>query len=156
MSVLAILFICLCMILSNFNGNISEAKTFSFEEITVSDIQIAFKQNRLSSRQLVEYYLGQIQRANPVLKGIIEVNPDALYLAGMSQTTFGRVNDLSTFIHFDLSKFNRFDTPSYLQIKLTKNVKRRRQNHYPGYMVSLFLLRIILQLRISLTQQLDL
>ncbi|OIT38609.1 PREDICTED: putative amidase C869.01 [Nicotiana attenuata] len=81
MSILAILFICLCMILSNFNGNITEAKTFSFKEITVNDIQIAFKQNRLSSRQLVEYYLGQIQRANPVLKGIIEVNPDALYLA---------------------------------------------------------------------------
>lgn len=81
------LFICLCMILFNFN--------FSFKEITVNDIQIAFKQNRLSSRQLVEYYLGQIQRANPVLKGIIEVNPDALYLAGIGQVTFGRVNNLS-------------------------------------------------------------
>uniref|UniRef100_A0A5B6YHR7 Amidase domain-containing protein n=1 Tax=Davidia involucrata TaxID=16924 RepID=A0A5B6YHR7_DAVIN len=54
---------------------------FSIREATVHDIQIAFKQNRLTSRQLVEFYLGEIRRLNPVLKGVIEVNPDALYLA---------------------------------------------------------------------------
>ena len=45
------------------------------------DIQLAFKQNQLTSRKLVEFYLKEIERLNPVLKGVLEVNPDALYLA---------------------------------------------------------------------------
>ncbi|KAF3671362.1 putative amidase-like [Capsicum annuum] len=68
------------MILSIFS-NKSEAKTFSFKEASIDDIHIAFKQNRLTSRQLVEFYLSESQKANPILKGIIEVNPDALFLA---------------------------------------------------------------------------
>ncbi|KAA8545210.1 hypothetical protein F0562_019901 [Nyssa sinensis] len=51
----------------------------SIKEATVHDIQTAFKQNKLSSRQLVEFYLEQIQQLNPVLRGVIEVNPNALY-----------------------------------------------------------------------------
>lgn len=50
-------------------------------EATVDDIRLAFAQNKLTSRQLVEFYLGRIKRLNPVLKGVIEINPDALYLA---------------------------------------------------------------------------
>ncbi|KAF3959740.1 hypothetical protein CMV_015476 [Castanea mollissima] len=53
----------------------------SIEEATVHDIQLAFKQNQLTSRKLVEFYLKQISRLNPVLKGVLEVNPDALYQA---------------------------------------------------------------------------
>ncbi|KAK6136651.1 hypothetical protein DH2020_029595 [Rehmannia glutinosa] len=48
---------------------------------TIQDFQTAFHQNKLTSKQLVEFYLNQIQKLNPLLKGIIEVNPDALYLA---------------------------------------------------------------------------
>ncbi|XP_059654021.1 probable amidase At4g34880 [Cornus florida] len=58
----------------------AEGIGFSIKEATVHDIQIAFKQNRLTSRQLVEFYLREIHRLNPVLRGVIEVNPDALYL----------------------------------------------------------------------------
>uniref|UniRef100_A0A7N2N030 Amidase domain-containing protein n=1 Tax=Quercus lobata TaxID=97700 RepID=A0A7N2N030_QUELO len=54
---------------------------FSIEEASVNDIQLAFKQNQLTSRQLVEFYLKQIHRLNPILKGVIEVNPEALHLA---------------------------------------------------------------------------
>ncbi|KAK4562328.1 hypothetical protein RGQ29_004993 [Quercus rubra] len=54
---------------------------FSIEEASVHDIQLAFKQNQLTSRQLVEFYLKQIHRLNPILKGVIEVNPEALHLA---------------------------------------------------------------------------
>ncbi|KAM3695555.1 hypothetical protein ACJW31_07G141500 [Castanea mollissima] len=53
----------------------------SIEEASVHDIQLAFKQNQLTSRQLVEFYLKQIHRLNPILKGVIEVNPEALHLA---------------------------------------------------------------------------
>ncbi len=53
----------------------------SIREATVRDIQLAFKQNQLTSRKLVEFYLKQISKFNPVLKGVLEVNPDALYQA---------------------------------------------------------------------------
>ena len=46
---------------------------FSIEEASVHDIQLAFKQNQLTSRQLVEFYLKQIHRLNPILKGVMEV-----------------------------------------------------------------------------------
>ncbi|KAK3195010.1 hypothetical protein Dsin_026320 [Dipteronia sinensis] len=54
---------------------------FPVREATVAELQLAFKQNRLTSRQLVEFYLGEISRLNSVLRGVIEVNPDALHLA---------------------------------------------------------------------------
>jgi len=54
------------------------ATEFSIEEATVQDLQLAFQRNQLTSRQLVEFYLNQINIQNPVLKGVLEVNPDAL------------------------------------------------------------------------------
>lgn len=46
------------------------------------DLQLAFKQKQLTSRQLVELYFQEISRFNPNLNAVIEVNPDALYQAG--------------------------------------------------------------------------
>uniref|UniRef100_A0A2N9HEC8 Amidase domain-containing protein n=1 Tax=Fagus sylvatica TaxID=28930 RepID=A0A2N9HEC8_FAGSY len=51
---------------------------FSIKEVTIHDLQLALKQNELTSRQLVELYLKEIRRLNPILKGVIELNPDAL------------------------------------------------------------------------------
>jgi len=51
---------------------------FSIKEATVQDLQLAFQRNQLTSRQLVEFYLNQIKIQNPVLKGVLEVNPDVL------------------------------------------------------------------------------
>ena len=51
-------------------------------EATIDDLQLAFKQNQLTSRQLVEFYIGEIREINSVLKGVIEVNLDAPYEAG--------------------------------------------------------------------------
>ncbi|PWA80448.1 amidase C869.01 [Artemisia annua] len=51
------------------------------KEATISELRLAFSHNRVSSRQLVEFYLGEIKKLNPVLKGVLEVNPDALYQA---------------------------------------------------------------------------
>ncbi|CAJ2677543.1 unnamed protein product [Trifolium pratense] len=48
------------------------------KEATVQDLQLAFQTNQLTSRQLVEFYLNQIKIQNPILKGVLEVNPDAL------------------------------------------------------------------------------
>jgi amidase len=54
---------------------------FSIREATIGDLQLAFEQNQLTSRQLVEFYIREIRRLNSVLNGVIEVNPDALYQA---------------------------------------------------------------------------
>ncbi|TQD84083.1 hypothetical protein C1H46_030352 [Malus baccata] len=56
-------------------------RKFSIREATIDDLQLAFKHNLLTSRQLVQFYLREIKRLNPFLRAVIEVNPDALYLA---------------------------------------------------------------------------
>ncbi|KAA0049736.1 putative amidase isoform X2 [Cucumis melo var. makuwa] len=53
----------------------------SIREATVHDLQLAFKQNQLTSRELVNFYIGEIRRLNPVVHGVIEINPDALMQA---------------------------------------------------------------------------
>ena len=40
----------------------------SIEEATVHDIQLAFKQNQLTSRKLVEFYLKQIKDSTQFLR----------------------------------------------------------------------------------------
>ncbi|XP_057966604.1 probable amidase At4g34880 isoform X1 [Malania oleifera] len=60
---------------------IAPSRSFPIREATVDDLQVAFKQNKLTSKQLVEFYLREIRRLNPVLRGVIEVNPNALDLA---------------------------------------------------------------------------
>ncbi|WJX53058.1 amidase [Trifolium repens] len=56
----------------------SSTTEFSIKEATIKDLQLAFQTNQLTSRQLVEFYLNQIKIQNPILKGVLEVNPDAL------------------------------------------------------------------------------
>ncbi|KAJ6739218.1 C869.01-LIKE PROTEIN putative-RELATED [Salix koriyanagi] len=43
--------------------------------------QYPSQQKKLTSRQLVEFYVGEVHGLNSVLKGVIEINPDALYQA---------------------------------------------------------------------------
>ncbi|XVF45484.1 hypothetical protein PTKIN_Ptkin02bG0210300 [Pterospermum kingtungense] len=59
----------------------SGSSSFSIKEATVHDLQLAFAKGQLTSRQLVEFYIEEIHRLNPLLRGVIEVNPDALYQA---------------------------------------------------------------------------
>jgi hypothetical protein len=56
----------------------SSGKQFEFEEATVDVIHQGFKNGRLTSTALVQFYLDQISRLNPLLHAVIEVNPDAL------------------------------------------------------------------------------
>ncbi|OVA19855.1 Amidase [Macleaya cordata] len=67
-----------CNTIINVNGH---AAGFSIREASIRDIQQAFTENKLTSRQLVEFYLHEIQTLNPLLRAVIEVNPDALDLA---------------------------------------------------------------------------
>ncbi|KAJ4982407.1 hypothetical protein NE237_033244 [Protea cynaroides] len=70
----------LLIVSCSFAVNVS-GYNFSLAEATVAELQQALKQNTLTSRQLVEYYLSQILEINPRIRGIIEVNPDVLTLA---------------------------------------------------------------------------
>ncbi|KAL7002576.1 amidase [Sarracenia purpurea var. burkii] len=62
----------------------SQTHALSIKEASVQDLQTAFRKNRLTSTQLVEFYIREIQRLNPDLRGVIEVNPDTLYQAGVA------------------------------------------------------------------------
>ncbi|KAL6213136.1 hypothetical protein ACLB2K_012583 [Fragaria x ananassa] len=78
----SLLLLILLLTLSPLPGTFAcAAGKLSLKEATIDDIQLAFKHNQLTSRQLVQYYLAQIRKLNPVLKGVLEVNPDALHLA---------------------------------------------------------------------------
>ncbi|GAY66534.1 hypothetical protein CUMW_249440 [Citrus unshiu] len=69
---------------------------FSIKEATIEGIQLAFRQNQLASRQLVQFYIGEIRRLNPVLNAVIEVNPDALLTAGLHGILFFLRDNIAT------------------------------------------------------------
>ncbi|KAK4284461.1 hypothetical protein QN277_001291 [Acacia crassicarpa] len=50
---------------------------FSIIEATIDDIQKAFADNKLTSTLLVDFYLERIRSFNPILRSVLEVNPDA-------------------------------------------------------------------------------
>ncbi|CAL5341268.1 unnamed protein product [Camellia sinensis] len=62
-------------------GFIASNTEVLIKEASVHEIQIAFKQNKLNSQRLVEFYLTQTESLNPLLRSVIEVNPEALFLA---------------------------------------------------------------------------
>lgn len=56
----------------------TDGHDFTIEEATINDVQRAFTEEKITSRQLVQFYLDRIRSLNPVLRGVIEVNPDAV------------------------------------------------------------------------------
>ncbi|TVU07369.1 hypothetical protein EJB05_47421, partial [Eragrostis curvula] len=66
---------------------------FVFEEATIDSIHQGFNNGSLTSTALVRFYLDQISRLNPLLRTVIEVNPDAMRQAARADTersAFGR------------------------------------------------------------------
>lgn len=51
-------------------------------EITILDLQQHFKSKRLTSTELVRCYLTRIKLMNPYLNAVLEINPDAIRIAG--------------------------------------------------------------------------
>lgn len=54
------------------------AHGFRFEEASIDAIRLGFRNGSLTSTALVIFYLDRIARFNPLLRAVIEVNPDAL------------------------------------------------------------------------------
>ncbi|PFA69223.1 amidase [Bacillus sp. AFS015802] len=53
-------------------------------ELTIKDIQAAFEENVITSRELVMYYLDRIAKydqSGPKLNAVLEINPDAIFIA---------------------------------------------------------------------------
>ncbi|KAK7264166.1 hypothetical protein RJT34_31771 [Clitoria ternatea] len=75
--------VCVCVILVAviFRGFVNG---IDIDEATIEDIQRAFTRNQLTSTQLVDYYLHRIATLNPMLRAVLEVNPDARDQAGQA------------------------------------------------------------------------
>jgi amidase len=73
--------ICLILFAVAFRGLINakdECLEFEIIEATIEDLQNAFTRTELTSRKLVDFYLNRIELLNPILRAVLEVNPDAL------------------------------------------------------------------------------
>jgi amidase len=66
------------------DGVAAASDAFELHEATVDGLQEAMRTGRLTARRITELYLARIQALNtrgPELRGIIEINPDALAIA---------------------------------------------------------------------------
>jgi len=54
----------------------------SIEEVTITELQARMKTGALTARALTEAYLARIKKLDPKLRSVLEVNPDALAIAG--------------------------------------------------------------------------
>jgi amidase len=64
---------------------IPDIKPFDLDEITISDLQDGMKSGKFTARSLVEKYsarIDEIDKHGPAINSIIELNPDALSIAG--------------------------------------------------------------------------
>ncbi|XP_024995304.1 probable amidase At4g34880 [Cynara cardunculus var. scolymus] len=55
-----------------------ENSDFTIREATIQEIQTAFNQKKLTSKGLVEFYIEEITKLNPIFRAVIELNPDAV------------------------------------------------------------------------------
>ena len=83
MAALFISFSCLLLILlvTGVYATAAVDNVPNTEETIADNLRLAFKQNKLASKQLVEFYLEKLYRQNPKLKGVIEAQENALNLA---------------------------------------------------------------------------
>jgi amidase len=63
-----------------------------FNEATIAQLQADMNSGKLTSEELVEFYLNRIEVLDPGVNAIIEINPDARKLAKMADKMRGTVN----------------------------------------------------------------
>lgn len=69
------------LILSQCQSSSEGDSGFNFEETNVLTLQEAMARGELSAVQITQHYLDRIESLNPLLRAVIEVNPDALSIA---------------------------------------------------------------------------
>jgi amidase len=63
----------------------TEIKPFELDEITIADLQAGMASGKFTARSITEKYLARIEeidKKGPALNSVLEVNPDALAIAG--------------------------------------------------------------------------
>jgi amidase len=68
-------------------GNAPDLPAFEFEEITIAELQEGMKSGKYTARGIAETYLRRIEaldKRGPAVNSVIEVNPDALAIAEIS------------------------------------------------------------------------
>jgi amidase len=73
------------------NGEDKQAPT-QFNEATIAELQADMNSGKLTSVELVRFYLDRIAALDPGVNAIIQLNPDALDLAKMADQMRGHVN----------------------------------------------------------------
>jgi amidase len=63
------------------NGHIDDRDVAPFVEATIPDLQRLMRHRELSSRDLTGAYIRRVERLNPKLHAVLEINPDALRIA---------------------------------------------------------------------------
>ena len=67
--------------ISKSSSQAQEEKEFELSELTIAELQMGMEKGKYTSRSLAEKYLERIEsidRKGPILRSVIEVNPDAL------------------------------------------------------------------------------
>ena len=60
---------------------VATGQNLSLEEMSISDLQAAYKSGKMTIPQATSWYLKRIQTVDPQLRSVLSVNPDALAIA---------------------------------------------------------------------------
>jgi len=83
---------------------------FEHEEATLAGLQASMASGALTSRALTESYLAQIEAIDPGLRSVLEVNPDALEIAGAMDEERNAGNDRGPLHGIPVLVKDNFDT----------------------------------------------
>ncbi len=80
-SVLAVSGLTGCQVTTQKNESQPDFSSFELNEITVDELQQKMQTGELTSEIICQKYLARIKQVDPLLKSVIELNPDALEIA---------------------------------------------------------------------------
>jgi amidase len=90
--------------------------SFEFNEITIDDLQQKMASGEISAESLCQKYLDRIKLVDPVLKSVIELNPDALEIARQldeerkTGKVRGPLHGIPTLIKDNIDTFDKMQT----------------------------------------------
>lgn len=70
---------------------LEELNGLNLYEVSIADLQDYFSKGQLTSVEYVRFCIDRVYKVNPYLECIIEVNPDALVVAGVLDGERGQV-----------------------------------------------------------------
>ncbi|GMN48684.1 hypothetical protein TIFTF001_017854 [Ficus carica] len=114
---------------------------FPIVEATIVDTQHVFAEGRLTSLQLVDFYLNMIESLNPLLHGILEVNPEARLQAkradrereeagGGRRWSLGELHSVPVMVKVSRATKDEMNTTMGSYALLGSEVARERLNPY--------------------------